>query len=47
MEWIFKWVTYGMYIPLTLIPIYVAVKGSNEEKSLMQNFLDTVKDKVK
>lgn len=47
MDWIFKWITYGMYIPLTVIPIYVAIKGAYEEKSLLKEAMNTVKEKMK
>ena len=46
MDIVFKWITYGMYLPLTLIPLYVAIKGSNEEKSLLKNTMDVAKNKV-
>jgi len=46
-DWIFKWITYGMYIPLTVIPIYVAIKGAHEEKSLLKEAMNTVKQKMK
>lgn len=47
MDIVFKLVTYGMYIPLTVIPLYVAIKGAYEDKSLLKEATNTIKQKMK
>ncbi|MBB2479526.1 MULTISPECIES: hypothetical protein [Heyndrickxia] len=47
MDMVFKLITYGMYIPLTVIPLYVAIKGAYEDKSLLKDAMNTVKEKMK